>query len=161
MATRSMIGAMFDKSVDPERGIVASYCHYDGYLTGVGMTLFEYFRGDDAFAVADFGYMSSLSYKSVDELFEGASSHANSGDSTFFKNIDEFFDDAQDCGCEFAYLWIDDEWCWTDDFQTVKKMSGKVFIPGLKYAREFFVQCGEKEQEQVEFYEERIRKYSE
>ena len=42
--------------------IVSSYVHYDGYETGVGMTLLEHFNDDkSALGVSVGGYYSSLS----------------------------------------------------------------------------------------------------
>jgi len=158
MATRSMIGAMFDKSIDPNRGIVASYCHYDGYLTGVGMTLFEYFNGDDAFAVADFGYMSCLSVKSVDALMDSGATHANSNPSGIYKDIEELLEHAKDSGCEYVYLNVNGVWLYTKDFKGFTEISPAEFLPELKHALRY--ENNINSPDMAEYYEEKIAKYS-
>jgi hypothetical protein len=106
MATRSIIAAKFDSEVDENRGIVTTYCHYDGYATGVGYTLFTEYTDDRAFEAADAGYLSSLPEYDKFESTE----HANSTEPEYFDTEEEVIEYAIDSGCEYAYLWSDGEW---------------------------------------------------
>ena len=57
MSTNSVVGYLRS-----DGSIVSSYVHYDGYETGVGMTLLEHYNSDErALAVSVGGYYSSLS----------------------------------------------------------------------------------------------------
>ena len=57
MSTNSVVGY-----IRSDGSIVSSYVHYDGYETGVGMTLLEHYNSDErALAVSVGGYYSSLS----------------------------------------------------------------------------------------------------
>lgn len=56
MATRSTIAVEL-----PSGTIAKVYCHWDGYLEGVGRTLVDHYRGlNDAVALISLGSMSSL-----------------------------------------------------------------------------------------------------
>ena len=57
MSTNSVVGYL-----RKDGSIVSSYVHYDGYETGVGMTLLEHYNSDElAERVSSAGYFSSLS----------------------------------------------------------------------------------------------------
>jgi hypothetical protein len=113
MGSHCMIGAMFDEDVadDEDAGlIVASYCHYDGYIDGVGRKLIQFFNGDKAFAVADFGYISSLEAESLEELYSEQQHPDNSIPSEYYESINDFLDGAKDNLCEYAYLYMNKTW---------------------------------------------------
>ena len=57
MSTNSVVAY-----VRSDGSLVSSYVHYDGYETGVGMTLLEHYKSEEsAHAVSVGGYYSSLS----------------------------------------------------------------------------------------------------
>lgn len=104
MGTSAMIGIH-----NPKDGTVtASYCHYDGYVEGVGRTLVEHYNHQyDANIVANGGYVSSLdsdylvsrqcavhnepaiSYKSITAYLERGSAYS---------------------GAEYLYIWDGEAW---------------------------------------------------
>ena len=112
MGTRSLIAAKFDANVDSDRGIVATYCHWDGYLSGVGLTLMKQYNDSErAFTVADSGYVSSLP-----DLFEDFDSRvdANEDDPVYFDDEWELLHSADEYSAEFVYLYADGQWYWAE-----------------------------------------------
>jgi hypothetical protein len=112
MGTRSLIAAKFDANVDPHQNIVATYCHWDGYLSGVGLTLLKQYNDSErAFTVADSGYVSSLP-----DLFEDFDSRedANEDDPIYFEDEWELLHSADEYSAEFVYLYADGQWYWAD-----------------------------------------------
>lgn len=104
MGTRSIIAAEFDEKHGG--GIVATYCHYDGYIEGVGKSLIEsYNDAESAFQLADMGYLTGLG-ETMDDTVEY--SHANDEDPGYFTNPDHLAD--ADWGEEYIYLWRDGQW---------------------------------------------------
>ena len=88
--------------------IVSSYIHYDGYETGVGMTLLEHYNSDElAERVSSAGYFSSLSEDMSKSL--GESVHTEEADE--FVSMEEFelflMDNSH---LEFGYLWTGGKW---------------------------------------------------
>ena len=112
MATRSIIAAEFD--AENGAGIVATACHFDGYLEGVGTTLLRNFNDSEkAFAIADMGYLSSL-YDTVEmnadpEAF-GERAHANDDEPNYFEDTADIEANMTSYGAEFAYLFRDGKW---------------------------------------------------
>ena len=96
--------------------IVSSYIHYDGYETGVGMTLLEHYNSDElAERVSTAGYFSSLSEDMSKSL--GESVHTEEADE--FASMEEFelflMDNSH---LEFGYLWTGGKWMvasWTTE----------------------------------------------
>ena len=96
--------------------IVSSYIHYDGYETGVGMTLLEHYNSDEsAERVSSAGYFSSLSEDMSKSL--GESVHTEEADE--FASMEEFelflMDNSH---LEFGYLWTGGKWMvasWTTE----------------------------------------------
>lgn len=108
MSTRSLIAAKFDANVDSDQAIVATYCHYDGYLSGVGLTLLKQYNDSErAFVAADSGYMSSLpgEFAKFDE-----EEHANSDDPEYFEDDWDFLHSLDNYSAEFGYLFKDGQW---------------------------------------------------
>ena len=105
MGTRAMIG------IYEENKVAASYCHWDGYIEGVGRTLFESYNSQfDAEIVAKGGYLSSLS----DDYVE-SKTNANVWYQTSlvhqYESVQHFMDQAaNDSGAEYLYLWDGEAW---------------------------------------------------
>lgn len=55
MATRSTISVL-----RPDGKVATIYCHWDGYLDGVGLTLHKYFDYEKALRLMDLGSLSDL-----------------------------------------------------------------------------------------------------
>ena len=104
MATRSAIGV---RTHDGK--IKAVYCHWDGYIEGVGATLLNFYK--DVFKVhqlLDKGHISSLesTIKATNFYAEGEGLKDN--EPVVVPNTDEmveYFD-----GCEYFYVFEDDYW---------------------------------------------------
>jgi len=103
MSTNSVVGYMRE-----DGSIVSSYVHYDGYETGVGMTLLEHYSTDErALAVSTAGYFSSLGEDMEASL--GESVHTEKSDE--FDGIIEFGEWLlENSHLEFGYLWTEGKW---------------------------------------------------
>ena len=112
MSTNSLLAYLKE-----DGSIVSTYVHYDGYVTGVGLTLLEHYNTDErAFAVSTAGHFSSLSESIEDSLEKSA--HKNSF-WTLNENIEEFEEYIRlDSGLEYVYLWSDG--CWSVADWTLK-----------------------------------------
>jgi len=118
MGTRSLIGS-FDTET---KNITASYCHYDGYISGVGKTLLEsYNDSDSADLVAKGGYLSSLG----NDYSESKSSAVNSDPAETFDSYRDFIDAGNECWADYLYLWDGIEWnvCDVSGSKTFKRLS--------------------------------------
>lgn len=110
MGTRSVIAAKFEGEY-ADAGIVATYCHWDGYLSGVGKTLLtDYNDGERAFTAADFGYFSTLP---AWEDFE-TEEHRNSDEPMAVGSEIDLVYRAEGVGAEWCYLWKDGKWFYAD-----------------------------------------------
>ena len=98
MSTNSVVGYMRE-----DGSIVSSYVHYDGYETGVGMTLLEHYSSDEmAERVASAGYFSSLS----EDMSESLEKSVHTEESEEFEGIIEFGEYLlENSHLEFGYLW--------------------------------------------------------
>ena len=103
MGTASMIGTIGNDGI-----ITASYCHYDGYVEGVGKTLSEFYNSNDAARiVATGGYLSSLS----DNYAASIRSAVNVEDPVKFNCAEDFISITRMTGTgEYVYLWNGSEW---------------------------------------------------
>jgi len=88
--------------------IVSSYVHYDGYETGVGMTLLEHYNSDErALAVSVGGYYSGLS----EDLRESLESSVHHEEPEMFDSMTEFEEYLmENSHLEFGYLWTGGKW---------------------------------------------------
>ena len=88
--------------------IVSSYVHYDGYETGVGMTLLEHYNSDErALAVSVGGYYSSLS----EDLNESLEKSVHTEEVEMFDSMTEFEEYLmENSHLEFGYLWTGGKW---------------------------------------------------
>ena len=111
MSTNSVVGYL-----RKDGSIVSSYVHYDGYETGVGMTLLEHYNSDErALAVSVGGYYSSLS----EDLKESLEGSVHTEEPEMFDSMKEFelylMDNSH---LEFGYLWTGGKWMvasWTTE----------------------------------------------
>lgn len=107
MATRSIIAAEFNQ--ENGGGVVATYCHYDGYLEGVGTTLLRNFNDEEsAFTLADLGYLSSLHDSMKANL--DPDQHVNKDDPSYFDSETDLEANMTNFGAEFVYLFKDGKW---------------------------------------------------
>lgn len=104
MGTSANIG-IYNPKTD---SITASYCHYDGYVEGVGRTLVTSYNSQyDAEIVAKGGYLSSLS----DDYLESKTNSVNSDASVVYEDIEHFYKQSfNDTGAEYAYVWDGNVW---------------------------------------------------
>ena len=111
MSTNSVVAYLRE-----DGSIVSSYIHYDGYETGVGMTLLEHYNSDElAERVSSAGYFSSLSEDMSKSL--GESVHTEEADE--FASMEEFEEYLmENSHLEFGYLWTGGKWMvasWTTE----------------------------------------------
>lgn len=123
MATRSAIGV-----VHSDGTVSAIYCHWDGYPSGVGRTLAEHYTDpskiDDLLMLGDLSILGSEigSQHDFDARFEDSDLRANwcraygrdRGEEgchySRFSSPDEFVSEMSGIGCEYFYLWKNDQW---------------------------------------------------
>lgn len=105
MGTHAMIG-YWNKNTGE---VKATYCHYDGYVAGVGATLVEYYNEDIvAYAISRVGYVSSLE-PSLDDSAQNAV-HKNEP-SVPYESVEQFMKNGYDyAGAEYLYLWDGSAW---------------------------------------------------
>jgi len=103
MSTNSVVGYMRS-----DGSIVSSYVHYDGYETGVGMTLLEHYNSDErALAVSVGGYYSSLS----EDLKSSLEESVHTEEVEMFDSMTEFEEYLMESShLEFGYLWTGGKW---------------------------------------------------
>ena len=103
MATRSTI------AMSVAEGIRAVYCHWDGYEEGVGATLKSHWSTPEALiTLLDNGDLSSLGASLSETEF-----YKNRGEDTpahLFESEGDWIDWANNCGCEYAYLFDGETW---------------------------------------------------
>jgi hypothetical protein len=113
MGTRSVIAI---QTKDEIRGV---YCHWDGYIEGVGKTLFNHYTtAEQVMELVSHGGISSLgeiigTKHNFNELVEGQTTFysRDRGEPVEvfnWDNIDELKE--QMYGCEFFYIFVEDEW---------------------------------------------------
>jgi hypothetical protein len=109
MGTRSAIGFVeFDGSV------TAIYCHWDGYLEGVGQTLVKHYN--DTYKVLDLiemGDASSIDATLDASVFYKRDRNEKNKDRDF-PNVAEFIGEMATLGSEFFYLYDGVEWSWSN-----------------------------------------------
>lgn len=108
MATRSFI-AKYNPQTETYTAI---YCHWDGYPTGVGLTLRDNYSESSAVeTLLNFGDISSLR----DTLFETQKEafKVTRGEDTPALSFDyqtDMVEHYRKCWCEYGYIWHGDEW---------------------------------------------------
>ena len=103
MSTNSLVA--YQKK---DGSVVSSYVHYDGYVTGVGLTLLEHYNTEEkAFAVSTAGYFSSLS----ENMEESRKKYGHNYEGDHSENTEEFEEYIRlDSGLEYVYIW--EHGCW-------------------------------------------------
>ena len=106
MSTRSRI------AIENESGIVNSiYCHFDGYVSGVGKTLFNHYDKEKLQKLIELGDISSLGESTIDTVAycrdRGEDLH-----STSYLDVEGLFELGFESGEEYVYclnregIWI-------------------------------------------------------
>ena len=119
MGTRSRVGVMHG---DKCKSI---YVHWDGYLSGVGKTLFEHYDSAKANHLVALGDVSSLDRNvEIPEGVEHTFGLAAEGVTTFYgrdrgetdcefqvdHTFEEFMETVENCGAEYYYIMRDGVW---------------------------------------------------
>lgn len=108
MGTRSNIAYAKE-----DNKIVASYCHYDGYIEHNGVMLLKHYNGEkQARDLVDNGYMSSLK-STIDEINHGRLNNrgrVHEDEPTEYANEFIFMNDLEALWIEFVYLFKDGKW---------------------------------------------------
>jgi hypothetical protein len=108
MGTRSNIAYAKE-----DNKIVASYCHYDGYIEHNGVMLLKHYNGEkQARDLVDNGYMSSLK-STIDEINHGRLNdrgRVHEDEPTEYANEFIFMNDLEALWIEFVYLFKDGKW---------------------------------------------------
>ena len=97
MATRSRI------AIENQDGTVTSiYCHFDGYLSSVGKTLFNHYDSEKLEKLIELGDISSLDESTEDTV----AYHRDRGEDLDFKtfpNVEDLFENGFNSGEEYVY----------------------------------------------------------
>lgn len=100
MATRSYIAKQNSNDT-----IAYIYCHFDGYLEGVGMRLFQHYTNETVIdKLLQLGGIRSLD-TSPDTIDDYPDDEA-----TIVKDEQELIEHFKDSWCEYCYLFKDNEW---------------------------------------------------
>lgn len=97
MATRSRI------AIENQDGTVTSvYCHFDGYLSGVGKKLFEHYDKEKLEDLFELGDISVLGESTLNTI----AYHRDRGEDfnrTIYADLDEFIDRNHGGGIDYLY----------------------------------------------------------
>lgn len=97
MATRSRI------AIENQDGKVKSiYCHWDGYLSGVGKTLFNHYDKEKLEKLIELGDISALE-DSLEYTIAYARDRGEDLNFTTFPNVEDLFDYGFESGIEYIY----------------------------------------------------------
>jgi hypothetical protein len=97
MATRSRI------AIETESGTVKSiYCHFDGYVSGVGKTLFNHYDKEKLEKLIELGDISSLG-ESTENTVAYWRDRGEDFHSTDYLNIEGLFENCFRSGEEYTY----------------------------------------------------------
>jgi hypothetical protein len=114
MATRSRI------AIENQDGTIKSiYCHFDGYVSGVGETLFNHYDKEKLEKLIELGDISSLGESTEDTV----AYHRDRNEDLDFKtfpNVEKLFEDGFDSGEEYIYyLTKDGIWLISDSTEVI------------------------------------------
>lgn len=103
MGTSALIG-----TYNKDGSVTASYCHYDGYVEGVGRTLQEHYNSQyDADIVAKGGYMSAL----YEDYLVTRQEAVHNEKANTYKDVDTYLvRGSAYSGADYLYLW--DGYAW-------------------------------------------------
>ncbi len=138
MSTRSFIASQKGAN----QGYEGAYCHWDGYPAFNGKILLENYSHDKKLQkLLSHGDMSSLGKKvgskhSFDKRAESVTTYygrdrGEQGTDRFYcDQLDRLLRHAEDCGCEFIYLFSDGEWTFAGrGLQFFGESDGTKFTP--------------------------------
>jgi len=101
MSTRSMIGV-----IDNAGQVSAVYCHFDGYVEGVGRTLAESWNSkEDAMRLI----IGGGDMRAIGDTLETCD-FFNSGTFAMYSSIDHFVECMKHSDPEYVYLFVDNRW---------------------------------------------------
>ena len=108
MATRSFIARYNPDTED----YTAIYCHWDGYPTGVGLTLRDnYSTTESVDVLMKLGDISSLRDTLAETMTEAYRLRGDTNvDAVTHKYRHDIFDDFRNRSCEYGYIWKDGQW---------------------------------------------------
>ncbi|MBM4179782.1 MAG: hypothetical protein FJ211_10710 [Ignavibacteria bacterium] len=108
MATRSFISRYNDETEMYE----SIYCHWDGYPTGVGLTLRDnYHNGVAVGQLMEIGDISSLRDTVVETQQEAYKNRGDTDvDAKIFRFRSEMMEYYRNMSCEYGYIWKDGVW---------------------------------------------------
>jgi hypothetical protein len=119
MSTRSRI------AIEKESGIVNSiYCHFDGYISGVGKTLFNHYDKEKLQKLIELGDISSLGESIIDTVAY-CRDRGEDLNFTTFPNVEDLFDYGFESGIEYVY-------CLTKDGIWLVNRCGSSYVEILK-----------------------------
>ena len=103
MATRSRI------AIENQDGSVTSvYCHWDGYISGVGRTLTQHYNTKDKVeALIELGNLSSLD-KTLETTVAYARDRGEDSHQATYSNVEELFEDGFGDIVEYVYCFTKD-----------------------------------------------------
>jgi len=102
MGTRSNVAYATE-----DNKVLASYCHYDGYIEHNGVMLLKYYNGEkQARDLVDNGYMSSLQ-PTIDQINQG---RVHEDKPIEYRNEFIFMNDLEALWDEFVYLFKEGKW---------------------------------------------------
>jgi hypothetical protein len=97
MATRSRI------AIENQDGSVTSvYCHFDGYIAGVGKTLFENYNRETTEQLVALGDLSQL-YESTESSVAYARDRGEDLNKTIYIDVEELFEMNSRGGLDYVY----------------------------------------------------------
>ena len=97
MSTRSRI------AIENQDGTVQSiYCHFDGYISGVGKTLFNHYDREKLEKLIELGDISSLD-ESTEDTVAYCRDRGEDFHSTGYLNVEGLFENGFNSGEEFMY----------------------------------------------------------
>ena len=110
MSTRSNIAVELKDS----KKVKTVYCHFDGYIQGVGQTLVENYKSyDDAISLLQFGGISSLGNNLKETSFYSRDWGRKDEDNKCTEYQNEFsfmYNMRGDCWIEYIYLFKNNKW---------------------------------------------------
>lgn len=118
MSTRSLIG------IKDNKGITSVYCHFDGYLNGVGITLLKHYDTEEKiYELLERGDMSSLGEEiGTCEFYyqrgeDGVDAKTIPADTPNIKDV--YYKSGQNRWADYVYLFEDGKWYYA--FETIKR----------------------------------------